>query len=73
MKKERLDILLVNRGLFESRAKAQAAVMAGQILVNEQKIDKIKQLKKEFFIIDTSNNPKENKYEEILKKEGLYE
>lgn len=33
-------MLLVNRGLFESRAKAQAAVMAGQILVNEQKIDK---------------------------------
>jgi hypothetical protein len=42
-------------------------------LTNEQKIDKIKQSKKEFFIIDTSNNPKENKYEEILKKEGLYE
>lgn len=40
MKKERLDVLLVNRGLFESRAKAQAAVMAGQVLVNEQKIDK---------------------------------
>ena len=42
-------------------------------LTNEQKIDKIKQLKKEFFIIDTSNNPKENEYEELLKKEGLYE
>lgn len=40
MKKERLDVLLVNRGLFESRAKAQAAVMAGQVLVNEVKIDK---------------------------------
>lgn len=40
MKKERLDVLLVNRGMFESRAKAQAAVMAGQVLVNEQKIDK---------------------------------
>lgn len=40
MKKERLDALLTNRGLFESRAKAQAAVMAGQILVNDQKIDK---------------------------------
>ena len=40
MKKERLDALLMNRGLFESRAKAQAAVMAGQVLVNEQKIDK---------------------------------
>ena len=40
MKKERLDVLLVNCGMFESRAKAQAAVMAGQVLVNEQKIDK---------------------------------
>ncbi len=40
MKKERLDALLMNRGLFESRAKAQAAIMAGQVLVNEQKIDK---------------------------------
>ena len=40
MKKERLDVLLVNRGMFESRAKAQAAVMAGQVLVNEQKMDK---------------------------------
>ena len=26
--KERLDILLVNRGLFESREKAKAAIMA---------------------------------------------
>lgn len=40
MKKERLDTLLTAKGLFESRAKAQAAIMAGQILVNEQKIDK---------------------------------
>lgn len=40
MKKERLDALLMNRGLFESRARAQAAIMAGQVLVNEQKIDK---------------------------------
>ena len=40
MAKTRLDVLLVDRGLFESRAKAQAAVMAGSILVNEQKIDK---------------------------------
>ncbi len=41
-------------------------------LTNEQKIEKIKHLKKEFFIINSSNNPKYNKYEEILKKEGLY-
>ena len=42
-------------------------------LTNEEKIDKIKQLKKEFFVIDTSNNPKENEYEELLRKEELYE
>lgn len=42
-------------------------------LTNEEKIDKIKKLKKEFFVIDTSNNPKENEYEELLRKEGLYE
>ena len=40
MKKERLDALLVNRGIFESRAKAQSSIMAGQVLVNEQKIEK---------------------------------
>lgn len=33
-KKERLDILLVKRGFFESREKAKASIMAGQILVN---------------------------------------
>ncbi len=42
-------------------------------LTNEEKIQKLKQLQKEFFIIDTTNNPKENEYEELLKKEGLYE
>jgi 23S rRNA (cytidine1920-2'-O)/16S rRNA (cytidine1409-2'-O)-methyltransferase len=31
--RKRLDHLLVERGLFETRAKAQAAVMAGQVLV----------------------------------------
>lgn len=40
MKKERLDAILTARNLFESRARAQAAIMAGQVLVNEQKIDK---------------------------------
>ncbi len=40
VEKERLDVFLVNKGLFESRSKAQAAIMAGEILVNEEKIDK---------------------------------
>ena len=38
--KERLDILLVNRGLFESREKAKAASMAGQIFMDTIGIDK---------------------------------
>ena len=40
VKKVRLDTYLVEKGFFESRAKAQASIMAGQVLVNEQKIDK---------------------------------
>ena len=38
--KERLDVLLVSLGLAESRAKAQATIMAGQVYVNGQKADK---------------------------------
>ena len=36
MTKTRLDLLLVERGLAESRAKAQALVMAGQVRVDGQ-------------------------------------
>lgn len=38
--KERLDVLLVNRGLFESREKAKTAIMAGQIFMGTVCIDK---------------------------------
>lgn len=40
MGKKRLDILLVERGLTESRQKAQAFIMAGEVYVNGQKSDK---------------------------------
>ncbi|HEV2883808.1 MAG TPA: TlyA family RNA methyltransferase [Pyrinomonadaceae bacterium] len=40
MNRERVDKLLVERGLAESRAKAQAMIMAGQVLVNDQRVDK---------------------------------
>jgi 23S rRNA (cytidine1920-2'-O)/16S rRNA (cytidine1409-2'-O)-methyltransferase len=38
--KIRLDRLLVERGLADTRQKAQAMILAGQVLVNEQKVEK---------------------------------
>jgi 23S rRNA (cytidine1920-2'-O)/16S rRNA (cytidine1409-2'-O)-methyltransferase len=38
--KVRLDRLLVERGLVESREKGQALILAGLIMVNEQKMEK---------------------------------
>ncbi len=38
--KKRIDLLLTEKNFFESRAKSQAMIMAGKILVNGQKIDK---------------------------------
>ena len=38
MKRERIDKLLVERGLASSRTKAQALVMAGVVLVGEQRV-----------------------------------
>ena len=38
--KERLDVLLVEQGLAESRAKAQAIIMSGEVFVDGQKVDK---------------------------------
>ena len=42
--KQRIDLLLVARGLAESRAKAQALVMAGAVVAGEQRVDKPGQL-----------------------------
>ena len=38
--KTRIDVLLVDRGLVPSRERARALILAGRVLVNEQKIDK---------------------------------
>lgn len=38
--KERLDVLLVERGYFESREKAKAAIMAGLVLQGTERLEK---------------------------------
>ncbi len=38
--KTRVDLLLVERGLVPSRERARAYILAGRVLVNEQKVDK---------------------------------
>ncbi len=38
--KTRIDLFLVERGLVPSRERARALILAGRVLVNEQKIDK---------------------------------
>jgi 23S rRNA (cytidine1920-2'-O)/16S rRNA (cytidine1409-2'-O)-methyltransferase len=40
MAKQRIDQLLVSRGLAESRARAQALIMAGLVFVGDRKVDK---------------------------------
>lgn len=38
--KERLDVLLVERGLIETREKAKRTIMAGLVYTNEERLDK---------------------------------
>lgn len=38
--KKRLDVLLVEKGFFDSREKAKAVIMSGEVYVNNQKADK---------------------------------
>src|SRR5256714_10234138 len=40
MARERIDKILVDRGLVDSRTKAQALVMAGAVLIDEQRVNK---------------------------------
>ncbi len=40
MKRQRIDLLLVERGLAESRTRAQALIMAGAVVAGEARVDK---------------------------------
>lgn len=55
--KERLDVMLVNRGLAESREKAKAIIMAGNVFVDGQREDKAGSTFPEEVIIEVKGNP----------------
>jgi len=38
--KQRLDVLLVERGLCETRSRAQARILAGEVVVDDHRVDK---------------------------------
>jgi 23S rRNA (cytidine1920-2'-O)/16S rRNA (cytidine1409-2'-O)-methyltransferase len=67
MPRERIDKLLVDRGLAESRTKAQALVMAGAVLVNEQLIHKPSEL----FSHDANIRIKESATQRYVSRGGI--
>src|SRR5687767_6447107 len=62
MKRERIDKLLVELGLTDSRAKAQALVMAGVVLVNERRVEKPSELVSSEAKIRIKGQTAESKY-----------
>ncbi|MBC7766172.1 MAG: TlyA family RNA methyltransferase [Hyphomonadaceae bacterium] len=55
--KERIDTLMVDRGLAPSREKAKALIMAGIVFVKQQKIDKCGETIDNTFDIEVRGNP----------------
>jgi 23S rRNA (cytidine1920-2'-O)/16S rRNA (cytidine1409-2'-O)-methyltransferase len=55
--KERLDVLLVNRNLAESREKAKAIIMSGNVFVDGQREDKAGSTFSEDVAIEVKGNP----------------
>jgi len=60
--KERIDKLLVEHGLAESRTKANALVMAGVVLVNEKRVAKPSEQFPTDVVIRIKGDSPENKY-----------
>ena len=55
--KERLDVLLVNKGFFPSREKAKSAIMAGEVMVEGLVFDKPGMSVDEEALIQVKNDP----------------
>jgi len=60
--KERIDNLLVHRGLADSQAKAKAMVMAGEVLVSEKRVSKPSEIFASDAVIRIKGNSIEGKY-----------
>jgi 23S rRNA (cytidine1920-2'-O)/16S rRNA (cytidine1409-2'-O)-methyltransferase len=60
--KERIDKLLVEQGLADSRTKAQALVMAGVVLVDEQRVEKASQTFGPDAVVRIKGDSPESKY-----------
>ena len=54
--KERLDVLLVKKGLAESREKAKAVIMSGNVFVNNEREDKAGSMFDEKAVIEVKGN-----------------
>ena len=55
--KTRLDVLMVQRGLAESREKAKAVIMSGNVFVDGQREDKAGTSFGERAVIEVKGNP----------------
>lgn len=55
--KERLDVLLVNRGLAQSREKAKAIIKSGNVYINGRMTDKAAEMVAEDAAVDIKDNP----------------
>ena len=57
MAKKRLDVVLVERGLAETRAAAQRLIMAGLVFSNERRLDKAGQAIADDVPLDVRGQP----------------
>src|SRR5215469_15291969 len=61
-RRERLDVLLVERGLAPSRERARALIMAGQVLVNGRLVDKAGTMVARDAVCELAPTPDELRY-----------
>jgi 23S rRNA (cytidine1920-2'-O)/16S rRNA (cytidine1409-2'-O)-methyltransferase len=51
LKKERLDILLVEKGIFPTREKAKSAIMAGEVLVEGERVKSMSKEREQLMLV----------------------